>query len=146
MLLTIGVYLYKVLICRLLIICCGESILWRFTLVVYCMNFFKQEMITITESFVKNLFILVGFSIFILYVFLTDLGWKNVLTLIDFIDWLIVISANFKQYFSYIKPEYPERTIDHGQSTGKLYHLRLQVECTFYVIYKALRETTPYWW
>jgi hypothetical protein len=31
------------------------------------MNFFKQEMITITESFVKNLFILVGFSIFILY-------------------------------------------------------------------------------
>jgi hypothetical protein len=42
-----------------------------------------------------------------------------------------VFNANFKQYFSYIKPEYPERTIDHGQSIGKLYHLRLQVECTF---------------
>ena len=24
------------------------------------------------------------------------------------------------------------RTIDHGQATGKLYHLRLRVECTFF--------------
>jgi hypothetical protein len=28
------------------------------------------------------------------------------------------------------KPEYPERTTDHGQATGKLYHLRLRVEWT----------------
>ena len=27
--------------------------------------------------------------------------------------------------------------------TGKLYHLRLRVECTFFVIYKAGREPTP---
>jgi len=26
----------------------------------------------------------------------------------------------------------PERTTDHGQATGKLYHLRLRVECTLY--------------
>jgi hypothetical protein len=26
--------------------------------------------------------------------------------------------------------EYLERTADHGQATGKLYHLRLRVECT----------------
>ena len=32
----------------------------------------------------------------------------------------------------------------HGQATGKLYHLR--VECTLFVIYKAGREPTPYWW
>ena len=39
--------------------------------------------------------------------------------------------------------EYPERTTDHGQATGKLYHLRLRVECTvFFVIYKAGREPT----
>jgi hypothetical protein len=25
---------------------------------------------------------------------------------------------------------YPDRTIDHGQATGKFYHLRLRVECT----------------
>ena len=31
----------------------------------------------------------------------------------------------------------PERTTDHGQATGKLYHLRLRVECTLFVIYKA---------
>jgi hypothetical protein len=41
--------------------------------------------------------------------------------------------------------EYPERTtdhMDHGQATGKLYHLRLRVECTLFVIYKAGREPT----
>ena len=27
--------------------------------------------------------------------------------------------------------EYPERTTDHGQATGKLSHLRLRIECTF---------------
>ena len=34
-------------------------------------------------------------------------------------------------------PEYPERTTDHGKATGKLYRLRLRVECTLFVIYKA---------
>jgi hypothetical protein len=28
--------------------------------------------------------------------------------------------------------ENPERTTDHGQATGKLYHLRLRVECTLF--------------
>ena len=32
-----------------------------------------------------------------------------------------------------------------GQATGKLYHLRIRVECTLFVIYKARREPTPYW-
>jgi hypothetical protein len=41
--------------------------------------------------------------------------------------------------------EYPERTIDQGQTTGKLYHLQLRVECTFFGIYNAGREPTPYW-
>ena len=26
----------------------------------------------------------------------------------------------------------PERTTDHGQATGKLYHLRLRVECNLF--------------
>jgi hypothetical protein len=30
------------------------------------------------------------------------------------------------------KPEYPERTTNHGQATGKHYHLRLRVECTLF--------------
>jgi hypothetical protein len=37
------------------------------------------------------------------------------------------------------------KNTDHGQATGKLYHLRLRVECTLLVIYKAGRELTPYW-
>jgi hypothetical protein len=28
--------------------------------------------------------------------------------------------------------EYPERTTKHGQATGKLYHMRLRVECTLF--------------
>jgi hypothetical protein len=42
-----------------------------------------------------------------------------------------------------VEDEYPERTTDHGQATGKLYHMRLRFECTFFVIYKAGREPTP---
>ena len=29
-------------------------------------------------------------------------------------------------------PEYPETTADHGQATGKLYHLPLRVEYTLF--------------
>ena len=50
------------------------------------------------------------------------------------------------QFYWWKKPEYPDRTTDHGQATGKLYHLRLWVECTLFLIYKAVHEPTPYWW
>jgi hypothetical protein len=48
---------------------------------------------------------------------------------------LTPLSAIFQLYHGdqfqwWKKPEYPERTTDHGQATGKLYHLRLRVECT----------------
>ena len=54
-------------------------------------------------------------------------------------DWLIdfwcltPLSAIFQLYHGdqvwwWKKPEYPERTTDHGQAIGKLYHLRLRVE------------------
>jgi hypothetical protein len=36
-------------------------------------------------------------------------------------------------------------TTDHGQATGKLYHLWLRVEFTLFAIYKAGREPTSYW-
>jgi hypothetical protein len=57
---------------------------------------------------------------------------------------------NFKQKREIIDyamkhPKSTERTNDPGQATGKLYHLRLRVECTLFVIYKAGRELTPYW-
>jgi hypothetical protein len=32
------------------------------------------------------------------------------------------------------------------ETTGKLYHLRLRVEWTLFVIYKAGRDPTPHWW
>ena len=34
-----------------------------------------------------------------------------------------------------------KKTTDPGQATGKLYHLRLRVECTLFVIYKLIKST-----
>ena len=59
--------------------------------------------------------------------------------MIDLIDLLCLmpLSAIFQLYHGnqfqwWKKPEYLERTTDHGQATGKLYHLRLQVKCTLF--------------
>jgi hypothetical protein len=40
----------------------------------------------------------------------------------------------------------PERTTDHGQATGKLYHLRCESSAPFFVICQAGCEPMPYWW
>jgi hypothetical protein len=72
------------------------------------------------------------------------------MNIFDFI--LIVFNATFsiisaiswRPVLVVEEPEYPERTTDHGQASGKLYHLRLRVECTLFVIYKAGRKPTPY--
>jgi hypothetical protein len=50
---------------------------------------------------------------------------------------LTPLSAIFQLYHSdkflwWEMPEYLERTTDHGQATGKLYHLWLRVECTLF--------------
>jgi hypothetical protein len=37
------------------------------------------------------------------------------------------------------KPEYPERTTDHGQATGKFYHLRL------HDLFHQVRSISKYW-
>ena len=42
--------------------------------------------------------------------------------------------------------EYQDIITDHEQATGILYHLRRRVESTLFVIHKAGREHTPYWW
>ena len=79
---------------------------------------------------------------------------KDEMVNLQIIDWLIFgvlmpLSAIFQLYHGdqfkwWKKPEYLERTTDHGQATGKLYQLRLRVEYTLFVIYKAGREPTPY--
>jgi hypothetical protein len=66
--------------------------------------------------------------------------------------WLLVLNATFSNISAISwrpvlvveEAGVPERTTDHGQVTGKLYHLRLRVECTLFVIYKAGREPTQY--
>ena len=55
-------------------------------------------------------------------------------------DWLInwvltPLSAVFQLcHGDQSLPEYPERTTNPGQATGKLYRLRLQVECTLSIL------------
>jgi len=56
--------------------------------------------------------------------------------------WFMVFNATFNdisviiyrggQFYWGRKPEYPERITNHGQTTGKLYHLRMRVECTLF--------------
>ena len=36
------------------------------------------------------------------------------------------------QFYLWKKPEFQERTTDHGQTTSKLYHLQLLIECTLF--------------
>jgi hypothetical protein len=60
---------------------------------------------------------------------------------------ILVLNATFSNIsviswgpvFVVEEDEYSERTTDYGQATGKLYHLRLQVQCTLFVIHKAGR-------
>ena len=64
------------------------------------------------------------------------ISWRSVL-LVDFDFWCFNatfsnISAISWRPVLVKKPEYPERTTDHGQATGKLYHLQLRVECTLF--------------
>jgi hypothetical protein len=58
---------------------------------------------------------------------------------------IILLKISWRPGLVVEEAEYPERTTDLGQATGKLYHLRLRFECTLSVIYKAGREPTPYW-
>ena len=71
----------------------------------------------------------------------SDLGYNY--PKLGLVFWFLV----FNTTFSYImETSYSGgRSRSTRQATGKLHHLRLRVECTFFVIYKAGREPTPYW-
>jgi hypothetical protein len=45
------------------------------------------------------------------------------------------------QFYWWRKPEYPERTTDPGQATGKRYHLRLRVEFTLFCSLQSWAQT-----
>ena len=70
---------------------------------------------------------------------------RKIFLLIDFLFRFLVFYVTFsnisaiswRQVLEVEEAAVPERTTDHGQATGKLYHLRLRIECTFFVIYKA---------
>ena len=63
----------------------------------------------------------------------------------DFDLWcLMPLSAIFQLYHGdqfqwWKKPEYPQRNTD--QATGKLYHLRLRVECTLFLNLQSRAQT-----
>ena len=70
-------------------------------------------------------------------------------------DWSIVFNATFSNISAIScwpvlvmeEAGVPrENLTDHGQATGKLYHLRPRVECTLFCNLQSRREPTPYWW
>ena len=75
------------------------------------------------------------------YFYIIDTNSKR---LIDF--WCLTpLSAIFQLYHGnqFLWWKNPERTTDHGQATGKLYHLQMRVECTLFCNLQS--EPTPYW-
>ena len=70
-----------------------------------------------------------------------ELGESFDYSIISMIDWCLVIDATFSNISAK-----SWRPVLVGQATDKLYHFRLRVECNLFVIYKAGREPTPYWW
>ena len=92
-------------------------------------TYFMQNQPLITLCFLKRL-------LFHIYYF--SISENNICPLVDLIfsfSVLTPLSVIFQLYCGdqfqwWKKPEYPKRATDHGQATGKLYHLRLRVECT----------------
>ena len=74
-----------------------------------------------------------------------EFAWLILFCFVDFLC-LTPLSAIFQLYHGdqfqwWKKPEYPERTTNHGQTTGKLYHLRLRVECTLFCNLQSQAQT-----
>ena len=75
----------------------------------------------------------------------------------EWLNWLIYLlcltplSVIFQLYHGYHfwwrrKPEYPERTTDHGKKLENFIICCCEWSAPFFVIYKAECELTPYWW
>ena len=64
-------------------------------------------------------------------------------------DWFLVLNATFSNISAISwrpvlvveEAGVPERTTDHGQATGKLYHLWLRVECTLFCNLQSQAQT-----
>jgi hypothetical protein len=59
---------------------------------------------------------------------------RYAISLKQFTGWHFLLTEKMQpvRWVQKRKPAYPERITDHGQVTGKLYHLRLRVECTLF--------------
>ena len=95
----------------------------------------QHRLFTLDMDSLKNDSFSFYLSIAVLLVFLyliTDNNWFYLIFGV-----LMPLSTIFQLYHGdqfewWRKPEYLERTTNHGQATGKLYHLRLRVECTLF--------------
>ena len=61
---------------------------------------------------------------------------------------LTPLLAIFRLYYGdqgWKKPEYPERTTDHGQETGKRHHLWLRFECIHFCNLQYRAQTYAVW-
>ena len=83
--------------------------------------------VKIFDGLLELLFILIGFIVFnATFSNISAISWRPVLV----VEEAGVPGENHRPWAS--------------NSTYKLYHLRLRVECTLFVIHKAGREPTPY--
>ena len=72
-----------------------------------------------------------------IWLFISILPLEIQLSRLNAFWYLTQLSAIFQlyhgdQFYWWRKPEYPEKTGNPGQATGKIYHLRLRIECTVF--------------
>ena len=71
---------------------------------------------------------------------MASIFWQD--DLIDFDFWCLTPLSAIFQLLVYHGDQFqwwkkPERTTDHGQATGKLYHLQLRVECSLLFFFSS---------
>ena len=145
---------------------------WSDSVVSFCFSFYKVSERDWNSIWKPKRFVLVSaFILIYLSILLHNIANQNCISyfekywwyilinyLIWWLIWFLVLNATFSN-ISAISWR-PVLVVEEAGVPGenhrpwasnwfflnKLYHLRLRVECTLFVIYKAGCEPTPYWW
>ena len=102
---------------------------WKYSILIIYFIFWKKQTNVVD---CRNLILYKNKSIFFLLKYVYDLNYFIYLFLVFNATFSNISAISWWPVLVVEKAEYPERTTDHGQATGNLYHLRLRVECTLF--------------
>jgi hypothetical protein len=124
-------HITSIVYCLMNIISYRYIIIWNNTVFLICVTKSKYSIHKVQEEFEDTEGVIILRK--------SKMDRKYIGQKIDWlIDWLIVINATFSNNSAIlwrlvlVVEECQERTTDHVQATGTLYHLWMRVECTLY--------------